>query len=91
MGTDTTTNVNDITGMVINISELKAYIKEAVTDVLDHKNLDKDVPYFKENVSTTENLAAFAWQRLREVVPAGLQLRVRLHETDKNVVTYDGQ
>ncbi|XP_054933048.1 6-pyruvoyl tetrahydrobiopterin synthase isoform X1 [Dermacentor andersoni] len=78
------------TGMVINITDLKKYIQSEVMDALDHKNLDKDVPYFEKAVSTTENVAVFVWQQLSKVLPRKLQLRVRLHETDKNVVTYEG-
>ncbi|XP_054933049.1 6-pyruvoyl tetrahydrobiopterin synthase isoform X2 [Dermacentor andersoni] len=86
----TTINVDRDTGMVINITDLKKYIQSEVMDALDHKNLDKDVPYFEKAVSTTENVAVFVWQQLSKVLPRKLQLRVRLHETDKNVVTYEG-
>nr|XP_037290703.1 6-pyruvoyl tetrahydrobiopterin synthase-like [Rhipicephalus microplus] len=65
-------------------------LQSEVMDALDHKNLDKDVPYFQRAVSTTENVAVFVWQRLHKVLPKELQLCVRLHETDKNVVTYEG-
>ncbi|KAL3176281.1 hypothetical protein MRX96_010597 [Rhipicephalus microplus] len=82
--------VDTATGMVINIIDLKKYIQSEVMDALDHKNLDKDVPYFQRAVSTTENVAVFVWQRLHKVLPKELQLCVRLHETDKNVVTYEG-
>lgn len=33
----------------MNIADLKRCIEIAVLNVLDHKNLDKDVPYF-ENI-----------------------------------------
>ncbi|XP_064474572.1 6-pyruvoyl tetrahydrobiopterin synthase-like isoform X3 [Ornithodoros turicata] len=80
--------VDPTTGMVINITDVKQLIKDAIMDVLDHKNIDEDVPYFKDKVSTTENIAIFVWHQLREVVPPRLQLFVKIHETDKNVVTY---
>uniref|UniRef100_A0A915KXW4 6-pyruvoyl tetrahydrobiopterin synthase n=1 Tax=Romanomermis culicivorax TaxID=13658 RepID=A0A915KXW4_ROMCU len=38
--------VDPATGMSINITDLKEYIKQVV-DQLDHKNLDKDVPGMK--------------------------------------------
>lgn len=82
--------VDKATGMVINITDLKKYIQSEVMDALDHKNLDKDVPHFETVVSTTENVAVFVWRQMSKVLPSGLQLRVRLHETDKNVVTYEG-
>ncbi|XP_040075672.2 6-pyruvoyl tetrahydrobiopterin synthase [Ixodes scapularis] len=82
--------VDPDTGMVINITALKSSIQRQVLDELDHKNLDKDVSHFRNKVSTTENLAVFIWQRLRDDLPEQLHLQVRLHETDKNVVTYQG-
>ena len=42
------------TGMVFNITELKRDLAIAVMRPLDHKNLDLDVPYFKDHISTTE-------------------------------------
>ncbi|XP_064608752.1 6-pyruvoyl tetrahydrobiopterin synthase-like [Liolophura sinensis] len=82
--------VDPITGMVINLVDLKAYIEKAIMSVLDHKNLDKDVPYFKDVVSTTENLAVFIWHQLTMLLPTGLLYEVKIHETDKNVVFYRG-
>lgn len=38
--------------MVMNITELKQIIKDVVFSKLDHKNLDKDVEHFKNNVSS---------------------------------------
>ncbi|GAB6032459.1 hypothetical protein CHUAL_011096 [Chamberlinius hualienensis] len=38
-----------VTGMVMNITDLKQSIFKVIDD-LDHKNLDKDVPYFKNVV-----------------------------------------
>lgn len=38
------------TGMVMNITELKEHMDQAVMQPLDHKNLDKDVDFFKIKV-----------------------------------------
>ena len=69
-------------------------------DTLDHKNLDKDVPYFSKSSgppSTTENVAVFIWNSLRDHMtearlfhPAELY-EVKIWETDKNIVVYRGQ
>ena len=48
--------VHPITGMVINLTDLKKYIHEAVMEPMDHKNLDLDVEYFRDTVSTAENI-----------------------------------
>ncbi|XP_050424143.1 6-pyruvoyl tetrahydrobiopterin synthase isoform X1 [Adelges cooleyi] len=80
------------TGMVMNIADLKNYIDIAVMKPLDHKNLDKDVPYFQDSVSTTENVAIFIWNSLKNVMDnPDLLYEVKLHETEKNIVIYKGE
>lgn len=86
--------VDETTGMVENIAELKRAMKVGIMDVLDHKNLDKDVPYFRDGniVSTTENLAVFVWNMLTlSLENQALLYEVKIYETDKNVVTYRGE
>jgi 6-pyruvoyltetrahydropterin/6-carboxytetrahydropterin synthase len=35
--------------MVMDLQELKKAMEMAITDQLDHKNIDKDVPYFRDS------------------------------------------
>ncbi|KAH1175319.1 hypothetical protein KIL84_008193 [Mauremys mutica] len=44
---------------------------------LDHKNLDQDVLYFADVVSTTENLAAYIWDSLQKRLPEGCLYKVK--------------
>lgn len=44
--------IDQRTGMVLNITELKDAIEAVIMKRLDHKNLDKDVEYFAKIVST---------------------------------------
>ncbi|GFT60932.1 6-pyruvoyl tetrahydrobiopterin synthase [Nephila pilipes] len=83
--------VDPVTGMVMNITDLKKILQETVMELLDHKHLDKDVPYFKETVSTTENLSVFIWNQLSHSLPPGKLHCVKIHETDKNVVEFFGE
>ncbi|KAI8320277.1 6-pyruvoyl tetrahydrobiopterin synthase-like protein [Martensiomyces pterosporus] len=83
--------VDPVTGMVANIEDLKKWIKAAVLDHADHKNLDMDIEYFRTRPSTTENLAVFAWIRLSQVMPAGLLYKVVISETPKNKVVFTGE
>ncbi|GBM28005.1 6-pyruvoyl tetrahydrobiopterin synthase [Araneus ventricosus] len=83
--------VDQQTGMVMNITDLKEIIQKTIMELLDHKHLDKDVPYFKETVSTTENLSVFIWNQLSNSLPAGMLHCVKIHETDKNVVKFYGE
>uniref|UniRef100_A0A1I8ERG0 6-pyruvoyl tetrahydrobiopterin synthase n=1 Tax=Wuchereria bancrofti TaxID=6293 RepID=A0A1I8ERG0_WUCBA len=71
-------------GMVYNLTNLKNEMK-SVLDEVDHKNLDKDVVYFKSNVSTTENLIVYLWNMLKSrITNPELLYKMILHETEKN-------
>jgi len=84
--------VEESTGMVMNISDLKVHMDVCIMKVLDHKNLDKDVPHFQSTVSTTENLAIFIWDSLLKVLPNPRLLhKVKIYETEKNIVEYQGE
>ncbi|XP_013388313.1 6-pyruvoyl tetrahydrobiopterin synthase [Lingula anatina] len=83
--------VDPVTGMVMNLTDLKKYMQLAIMNNLDHKNLDKDVPFFKDVVSTTENLAVYIWDQLSLLLPSpGLLHEIKIHETEKNIVVYRG-
>ncbi|XP_073759854.1 6-pyruvoyl tetrahydrobiopterin synthase isoform X2 [Callorhinus ursinus] len=45
-----TPQIDPVTGMVMNLTDLKEYMEEAIMKPLDHKNLDLDVPYFADVV-----------------------------------------
>ncbi|EJW73221.1 hypothetical protein WUBG_15872, partial [Wuchereria bancrofti] len=75
---------------VYNLTNLKNEMK-SVLDEVDHKNLDKDVVYFKSNVSTTENLIVYLWNMLKSrITNPELLYKMILHETEKNSVAYHG-
>lgn len=84
--------IDPVTGMVMNITDLKLFMKKVLMDQLDHKNLDKDVPYFKNTVSTTENVAIYIFNELKRIMPnSDLLYEVKIYETDKNIVIYRGE
>ncbi|CAG5131036.1 unnamed protein product [Candidula unifasciata] len=82
--------VDPVTGMVINIVDLKQYIQEAIMSVLDHKNVDKDVPFFKHQVSSMENITVFIWNSMKAKL-GDLLYEIKVHETDHNVAWYRGE
>ena len=84
--------VDGKTGMVINITDLKKIMDQAIMKPLDHKNIDKDVPYFSNVVSTTENVAVFVWKGVKNLLPENVTLdQVKIWETEKNIVLYKGE
>ena len=83
--------VDESTGMVMNLTDLKQAINQAVMKPLDHKNIDKDVEYFKDRTSTVENIIIFIWDNMqRQLHDSSLLYKIKLYETDKNVAEYYG-
>jgi len=83
--------IDPVTGMVVNFSEIKRILNEHIADKFDHKHIDKEVPEFENLVSTAENLAVICWQLLEKVILPIKLHRVTLYETDDNVVEYYGE
>ncbi|XP_070846791.1 6-pyruvoyl tetrahydrobiopterin synthase [Chaetodon trifascialis] len=83
--------IDHLTGMVMNLTDLKKCIEDVIMTPMDHKNLDKDVPYFTDVVSTTENVAVYIWDNMVKVLPPNLLYEIKIHETDKNIVIYRGE
>lgn len=53
-------------GQVVNRAELDRLVEERVLRLVDHRNLNLDVPEMLGAVPTTENLASFIQRRLSE-------------------------
>jgi len=87
--------VSDETGMVVNLVDLDAVVKQRVIDRFDLQNLNHD-PLFATEVSSTENLCKEVWQLLQEneapqrLGSARLE-RVRLEETENNFFEFAGK
>lgn len=82
--------INKDTGYVMDMKDLKQYIKEEVEAPFDHMNLNEDVEDFKNLNPTAENISVVIWNRLRKRLPLDLELKVTLYETPRNIVEYSG-
>ena len=51
-------------GMVVNLLDLDRVLKEEVDRPLDHRNLNEEIPEFRDAVPTAEALAGWIWQRV---------------------------
>lgn len=84
--------INKDTGFVVNLKDLGDLIKSDITEILDHKNLNMDVPGLMNILPSTENMAIFIWDILMpKVKTMGAELHcVKLCETENNYVEYFG-
>ncbi|MCE7060168.1 6-carboxytetrahydropterin synthase [Dyadobacter sp. CY343] len=83
-----TGEVNPDTGYVIDMKILSDIVKESVLDRFDHKNLNLDVPEFHSLNPSAENIAIVIHSILRPKIDSGLDLKIRLYETERNFVEY---
>lgn len=79
------------TGYVVDLSRIKDVVTRHVIDVVDHKNLNLDVPFLQGIIPTTENLAVAFWNVIEPVIKPHVLTRVRLIETENNYVDYFGE
>lgn len=78
------------TGYVYDMKELSDLIKEHVLNKFDHKNLNLDTDEFRNLNPSAENIAVVIWNILREKIDRRFELMIRLYETERNFVEYDG-
>jgi len=86
-----TGDIDPETGYVIDIKVLKDMIKSEVEDAFDHKNLNEQVPEFKDLNPTAENISVVIWNKLKAKLNKNHDLEVTLYETPRNFVTYKGE
>jgi 6-pyruvoyltetrahydropterin/6-carboxytetrahydropterin synthase len=82
-----------VTGMVLDLKELKDILNRQVVEPYDHRFLNYEAPPFDRVVPTAENLAREIWRRLGgELSDATRRLHaVRVYETPDLFVDYFGE
>ena len=83
--------INKETGYVYDLGILKDLIKSEIEECFDHKNLNIEVPEFKDLNPTAENICVVTYQKLRKHLPTNLDLEITLYETPRNFVSYSGE
>ena len=81
------------TGFVVDVKRLSDLLRTHITDQVDHKNLNLDVPFLAGQMASTENLAVAFWQIVERELPAITQAQlhcIKLYETPRNFVEYYG-
>jgi len=73
--------VDPKTGMVINLFDLKQVLL-AVIEEFDHMNFNLDLPYFRDRIPTSENIARVLWAKLAAQSDIGTLDAIRLYEDE---------
>ena len=86
-------SVDKETGYVIDLKLLSDIIKNRIVDKMDHKNLNIEVDFMKDTITTAENIAIKIYEELEsDILATGNKLfSVKLYETENNFVEYYGK
>lgn len=84
--------INPETGYVVDLHELSDIIQTLVIEPIDHKNINLEVDFMKDQIVSSENLACSIWEQLEpRINQLGATLHcIRLDETENNYVEYFG-
>ncbi len=69
-----------VTGMVIDLKDLQEVLDREIMARFDHRDLNRDTPYFEKEPPTPENFVRLIQRLLAVALPPGLLDRVRLQE-----------
>jgi 6-pyruvoyltetrahydropterin/6-carboxytetrahydropterin synthase len=70
-----------VTGMVMDLKELQAVLDREIMSRFDHRDLNRDTPFFEKEAPTPENLALRIHRLLAEALPGGMLAGVLLRES----------
>jgi 6-pyruvoyltetrahydropterin/6-carboxytetrahydropterin synthase len=70
-----------VTGMVLDLKELKEILEREITQRMDHRFLNYEVAELKGQIPTCENIARVVWNLLEPKINKGRLYKVRLYET----------
>src|SRR6202521_771720 len=70
-----------VTGMVLDLKDLKEILEREVMQRMDHRFLNYEVPELAGQIPTCENIARVIWRLLEPNIKRGRLSRVRLWES----------
>tara|TARA_B100001989_G_C24530455_1_gene461335 strand:+ start:1331 stop:1744 length:414 start_codon:yes stop_codon:yes gene_type:complete len=78
-------------GFILNLSDLKEVVENKVIKILDHSQIDVDVPWFENRQPSTENLVIFIWNQIYPFLKDKMKLhKIKLRETPTIFTEYYG-
>jgi 6-pyruvoyl-tetrahydropterin synthase len=75
--------------MVMDAAVLEQAMRAAVVDLVDHRDLTRDVAALAGTITTGENLAAAFYRMIEGALPTGRLVRVAVVETENNRFEYE--
>ena len=70
-----------VTGMVLDLKELKEILEREIMQRMDHRHLNHEVAELAGQIPTCENIARVIWNLLEPRIAKGKLHRIRLYES----------
>lgn len=80
-----------VTGMVMDLKDLQDVLDREIMARFDHRDLNRDTPYFEKQPPTPENFALVIQRLLEDALPAGLLGGLRLQEDTDTWVEWSAE
>lgn len=80
-----------VSGYLLDLKILQQIIDQEILTPWDHKNLNLQVEDFKVLNPTAENIAIVAYEKIKKRIDKNFELKIVLHETERNSVEYQGE
>lgn len=78
------------TGFIIDLGHLKEVVEQNIIHIMDHAQIEKDIPWFKEKQPSSENMVVFIWETIEAKLTEAQLHRIRLIETPTIKTDYYG-
>ena len=83
--------INDDSGFICNLFELNKIVQSQILDVMDHSQIQLDIPWFKLKQPSTENMVVFIWEQVESKIPnPAILYSIKLRETPTIFTEYFG-
>ena len=82
---------NENSGFIYDFQKLKKLVNKNAIDILDHSQIQKDIPWFKGKQPSTENIVVFIWEQIARYIDApAILYKIKLRETPTIFTEYFG-
>lgn len=82
--------INAETGFIVDLNHLVQLVQDDVLSVLDHAQIEKDIPWFAGKQPSSENVVVFIWATIAPKIQRAQLHRIRLIETPTIKTDYFG-
>ena len=80
------------TGFITDIDQFNRIMKNNIIDRLDHSNIQEDIGWFKDRQPSSENLAIYIYEMLKDKIKFPIKLHsVKIEETPTISSEYFGE